>query len=359
MTTMVKPIVFLSHSSRDRDDLGRLKQLLNKRAAGSIDFFLSSDGQSIRLGTNWVVRVSDALDQAKLMFLFLTMDSADSKWIHFEAGHANAKNIRVVPVCLPGMDLGRMTPPLSLLQGFNLHSHEAMSNLARICNEVFELRIDESFTEGDFGAVFAEREKRTHGPLGEYIQTVDAIRAQVRKAVREGELFQPLVELPKVAVETKMGVRFFRERPDSEPRGFEILGCTAQLESSKKEGELRYLLYCDISPRTFDLNATFLDSWRSLGFADCMWRVEVRFSKEIVLEENRAHLTGKLLGTGIEVKPDGNLLFKGSTFTLKYVWGSEDQFPLMVITDVGSLAQLLLAELIAQLFKAEILMLPD
>src|SRR5438094_484524 len=139
---MAKPIVFLSHSSKDKDDLARLKELLSKRAAGSIDFFLSSDGQSIRLGSNWVVSISDALDKAKLMFLFLTTDSADSKWIHFEAGHANAKKIQVVPVCLPGMDLGHMTPPLSLLQGFNLHSHDALSNLARICNEVFDLEID-------------------------------------------------------------------------------------------------------------------------------------------------------------------------------------------------------------------------
>src|SRR5947209_11075028 len=124
---MEKPIVFLSHSSKDKADLARLKELLNKRSAGSIDFFLSSDGQSIRLGTNWVVGISDALDRAKLMFLFLTTDSANSKWIHFEAGHANAKNIQVIPICLPGMDLVRMTPPLSLLQGFNLHSYQALS----------------------------------------------------------------------------------------------------------------------------------------------------------------------------------------------------------------------------------------
>jgi len=113
---MEKPIVFLSHSSLDKAALAALKKILDDRAAGSLNFFLSSDGESIRFGRNWVVRISDALSQAKLMFVFLSPQSADSKWIHFEAGCAYAKDIQVVPVCLPGIDLNRITPPLSLLQ---------------------------------------------------------------------------------------------------------------------------------------------------------------------------------------------------------------------------------------------------
>jgi hypothetical protein len=120
-----KPIVFLSHSSANKVPLIALKELLDRRAAGAIDFFLSSDGQSIRFGRNWVARISDALAGAKLMFIFLSQQSVDSKWIHFEAGCAYANNIQVVPVCLPGLDLNRVSAPLNLLQGFNLHSHEA------------------------------------------------------------------------------------------------------------------------------------------------------------------------------------------------------------------------------------------
>ena len=132
---MEKPIVFLSHSTKNKAELAELKSVLDKRAAGSLEFFLSSDGQSIRFGRNWVVRISDALAHSKLMFVFLSSESADSKWIHFEAGCAYANNIQVVPVCLPGMDLNRVQPPLSLLQGFNFISAESMGNLARICND--------------------------------------------------------------------------------------------------------------------------------------------------------------------------------------------------------------------------------
>src|SRR4051812_10132234 len=117
---MEKPVVFLSHASADKAQLVALKTLLDKKAAGALDFFLSSDGQSIKLGRNWVARLTDALKDTKLMFVFLSSKSSDSKWIHFEAGHAYSQGVRVVPVCMPGMSLDRIAQPISLLQGFNL-----------------------------------------------------------------------------------------------------------------------------------------------------------------------------------------------------------------------------------------------
>lgn len=124
-----KPIVFLSHSSRDKEQLIALKQELDRRFGNSVTFFLSSDGESIPFGANWVSEITDALAEAKLMFLFLSRNSADSKWIHFEAGHSYGNKLRVVPVCLPGLGLDEVTPPLRLLQGFNLHSAAMMGNL--------------------------------------------------------------------------------------------------------------------------------------------------------------------------------------------------------------------------------------
>lgn len=61
---MAKPIVFLSHSSRDDKLLGRLKELLLSYTGGAIDFFLSSDGQSIPLGRNWVHEIQQASEAA-------------------------------------------------------------------------------------------------------------------------------------------------------------------------------------------------------------------------------------------------------------------------------------------------------
>jgi hypothetical protein len=66
-----------------------------EKTHGTIDVFLSSDGQSIQLGHNWVAEVQNALERARFMAVFLTPNSIQSGWIHFEAGYhlrqANSK----------------------------------------------------------------------------------------------------------------------------------------------------------------------------------------------------------------------------------------------------------------------------
>src|SRR4030095_4256431 len=119
---MEKPIVFLSHSSRDSKTLNRLKFELENKTHGTIDFFLSCDGESIPFGRNWVATIQEALEKAKLTFVFLSRHSLNSGWVHFESGFVYGKDIRVIPVAMPGVDFGKLSPPLSLLQGFNLHS---------------------------------------------------------------------------------------------------------------------------------------------------------------------------------------------------------------------------------------------
>ncbi len=115
-----KPTIFFSHSSKDRSSLQVLRDLFDSRTGRSIDVFMSSDGQSIPFGRNWVHEVESGLDRAKLMFVFLTPNSIKSSWLYFEAGHAYSKGIRVVPVGMLGIDLALVPPPLSLIQGFNV-----------------------------------------------------------------------------------------------------------------------------------------------------------------------------------------------------------------------------------------------
>ena len=108
----------MSHSSHDQPTLIAFRELLEQKTGSAIDFFLSSDGQSIPLGRNWVHRIERALEDARVMLVFLTPDSLKSQWIYFEAGFAYSKAIRVVPIGALGVDLSQLHPPLSLLQGF-------------------------------------------------------------------------------------------------------------------------------------------------------------------------------------------------------------------------------------------------
>jgi hypothetical protein len=176
---MIKPneknIVFLSHSSKDKKQLVPFKKALEEKTNGTIQFFLSSDGQSIPLGHNWVASVEHSLDEAKLAFLLLTANSIDSTWVAFEAGFMHAKKIRVIPVALPGIELSQVPPPIGLLQGFNMHSHETMNNFFEILNHEFQHQHKPSFTQDDFRKLFGADSELGLGFFGEYSGLVRGI----------------------------------------------------------------------------------------------------------------------------------------------------------------------------------------
>ena len=66
-----------------------------KITSGVIQIFMSSDGQSIPFGNNWVHKIEEGLNNAKIMFVFVTPTSIESGWIYFEAGFAYSKGIEV------------------------------------------------------------------------------------------------------------------------------------------------------------------------------------------------------------------------------------------------------------------------
>ena len=112
------------------------KQAYDKvlQLSGVIQIFMSSDGQSIPFGNNWIHKIEDGLNNAKIMFVFVTPTSIESGWIYFEAGFAYSKGIDVIPVGV-GIDIGSIRPPLSLLQGFNITSSESLNNFVTVINK--------------------------------------------------------------------------------------------------------------------------------------------------------------------------------------------------------------------------------
>jgi hypothetical protein len=168
---MEKPVVFLSHSSADRLLLGRLKEALVRLTNGAVDFFLSSDGQSIRLGTNWVSSVEEALSACELMFVFVSPAAARSQWIYFESGYAYSRKIEVVPVGILGQDVSILKPPLSLLQGFNLRDASSFGNIPTLINTKYKCSFPTSIVEEDYRSLFLSAEGRLWGSRAEFLKS--------------------------------------------------------------------------------------------------------------------------------------------------------------------------------------------
>ena len=147
---MEKPIIFFSHSSKDRNFLISLKNKILRITSNTIEIFQSSDGESIPFGNNWIHRVENNLNETKLMFVFISPNSLKSNWIYFEAGYSYSKGIKVIPIGLFGIDIGQLAPPINLLQGFNITSFEGLNNLITIINREFSTTFSENFNIDDY-----------------------------------------------------------------------------------------------------------------------------------------------------------------------------------------------------------------
>jgi hypothetical protein len=365
---MEKPIVFLSHSARNRIELAELKTVLDKRAAGSLEFFLSSDGQSIRFGRNWVVSISDALSQAKLMFAFLSAESANSNWIHFEAGCAYAKDIRVVPVCLPGMDLDRVKPPMGLLQGFNLHSFEAMGNLARICNEEFDLKMVETFTAEEFGALFVNSTSTGQNFFGQFSDLLLNVSIRANIEIAEGDHFDPLPKLKEIAATAGLEPLLYTpaHTKDKMEQILDLPGCSVSVALTKSDrpqslatatDKQHLTISATISPELFHLSAPLLDKWYAEAGFHHGYTASIRTKSAVDSETVRHRLTAKLYKAGIhELEPD-KFEFEKLCFQVQTHSYNQGRAKISFVTFActGNLTDARLPRIIDRLFESEVL----
>lgn len=170
-----KPTVFLSHSSKNRRELIALKSLLDDRAGGLIEFFLSSDEESIAHGTIWPVEVREALDRMSLMLIFVSPDALKSGWTYFEAGYGLHKLDVANIYCLPGIDKATLPPPFNILQNRNLHSARDLTSLIREVNKSLEARMNENVSKSDFDRLFKKpslNQVETGPPLDQMVEYV-------------------------------------------------------------------------------------------------------------------------------------------------------------------------------------------
>jgi len=143
----MKPIIFFSHSSRDRDAILPIRDRLLYGTGIAIKVFMSSDGASIPFGKNWLKEIEDALTECRLMFVWMTPASIPSNWIPFESGFAYSKGIRVVPIGFQSVRLEDLPAPINMLQGFNVTSSASLNNIIAIINDEFSLTFQDLFDD--------------------------------------------------------------------------------------------------------------------------------------------------------------------------------------------------------------------
>jgi hypothetical protein len=93
-TRGVKPLVFISHDTRDAELAECFSKLLSSVSAGVLKSFRSSDkrgNQGIAYGVEWYPEIMKKLGDASDVVALLTQHSIDRPWILYEAGVAKGK----------------------------------------------------------------------------------------------------------------------------------------------------------------------------------------------------------------------------------------------------------------------------
>lgn len=349
---MSKPTIFFSHSSHDRKLLATLKELFRSKTGKAIDVFVSSDGQSIPVGRNWVHSVERGLDTAGLMVVFVTPTSIHSNWLYFESGYAYAKGKRVVPVGLLGVDLSTLKPPLSLLQGFNVTSEAGLNNIIAIVNQEFQHEHGESFTAEEFHNLTAASGVRNDAQLGEHALALDKIVLDLQ-VDSFSDVTQAVTKLHEFLVSQGEDVAV-------SDTGIDLMG----IEFRFWQATDRMQLTVNIDARVSDLglpravHAIRLFSNRGLKGT----RLRAEFTRDITFVQDRHKLTGRLYGTSVTFGQDKRFRYKSLEFGLgRTVHATASGAPahgatfLAINVQEDELQNSLLRELLDLLFDREVL----
>lgn len=107
-----RPLVFISHDSRDAELAEAFSKLLKSVSAGMLKSFRSSDKkgiEGIEFGDDWYKRLMTTLDTASDVVCLLTERSLDRPWILYEAGVAKGKLQTPVHGVALGVPLNRVS----------------------------------------------------------------------------------------------------------------------------------------------------------------------------------------------------------------------------------------------------------
>ncbi len=312
---MAKPTIFFSHSSHDQPQLARLKELFIEKTGGSIDVFLSSDGQSIPLGRNWVHQIEEALEHAPLMVVFVSPNSLRSSWLFFESGFAYSKKIRVVPVGFLGVDLATLPPPLSLLQGFNIISAAGLNNLIAVANEVFQHSHPENFTVQEFQEVNGVGGAHSSTTFGDYGKFIDQV--QIELSLPPGPGYSASEAMVRIA-----GL-FDREKLEYETSGkvINLHGISFSLDKDRTPPAIRAEIDATLADVAFPIVEKSIREVISSGVVGT--RINLHFTPTVGCIEARYKITGRMFGTDVKLAAANHLIKEDLKFTLGHLtwWG--------------------------------------
>ncbi|MDP2683195.1 MAG: toll/interleukin-1 receptor domain-containing protein [Deltaproteobacteria bacterium] len=298
---MGKETIFFSHSSYDEKLLKKLREFILLKTGNAIEVFMSIDGQSIPLGRNWVHKIEEALNNSKLMIVFISPHSLNSHWIYFEAGFSYCKEVRVVPVGVLGVDLEQIPPPLSLLQGFNIKDARGLNNIIALINEAFSHKHEESFTESEYNEIFTADTTLANSTLQKYATVIHEIQFKISGPTN---IESTLQEIHKKLIEKGI-----------ECQSTKYSTYTYGLSFVQDDKNLAIKLDPNLTGITFPILNDLIKELNNGAVEPLLF--SIIFIPSINYCEALHKLTARIYQTGIRLASNGSLIYDNLEFTLE------------------------------------------
>lgn len=356
---MEKPTIFFSHSSRNKNSLGKLKNLFNEITNNTINVFLSSDGQSIPLGRNWIYSIQDALEESKLMFVFISPDSLNSHWLFFEAGYVYSKKIRVIPIGILGMNLELLAPPLSLLQGFNIASSEGLNNIIAVINDEFKVSHDKKFRDEDYRDIFGVSFNNSNNIFSDYGQLIDTIQIIFEDKSGYLDLYLHIKRISEYL--NTLNIEHFKSNNTIDSHGVSIVA-----DQIDEPHSIKFNIDPMLSVVTLPIVSKILNEIRNDDFS--LFNCIIEFYNSVSCVDDKFKISSRIFGTEIKITEQNNYEFKDLEFALVSVSKNnpgnmvvvyENRAQLRFIYRTEDFPSDQIAELITLLFNKEVLFIPS
>lgn len=187
---MEKPKIFISHITEEKDLAKILKEEIEKAFLGLPEIFVSSDGESISVGTKWLDEIDQALKEAQIILLLCSKGSVTRPWINFEAGAGWVKGIPIIPVCHTNIRPIELPIPINMLQGIEATSKQGLEKVFQMVGKF----LGASFTPNvDYDRIIDEIKvfEKEYG-------VVEVVKQSVKAMIKiEPQLEQILIPTPQ------------------------------------------------------------------------------------------------------------------------------------------------------------------
>lgn len=173
--------IFFSHSTIDHKIVVGIKDLISKHIPTINKIFVSSDGQSIRYGKNWLSEIEKALNTCDIMFAFVSNSSIASPWLHYEIGYVSARKKPVVPICINGFEISALPFPIKMNHGFEFNSPDSLNKIVLLLKEHLNIQSNKVFGKRDYNFLSKKLLKRKSFAFCKHAHLIERIEVCMEK----------------------------------------------------------------------------------------------------------------------------------------------------------------------------------